>query len=53
MTASVLTGVLLARLGRDAESLQPDAPEPVRPRAGESAGGARGATGDRTREKKA
>ncbi|MBB2944053.1 hypothetical protein FB565_003782 [Actinoplanes lutulentus] len=33
VTASVLTGVLLARLGRDAGSLNPDAPEPVRPRA--------------------
>jgi hypothetical protein len=33
VTASVLTGVLLARLGRDAGSLEPDAPEPVRPRA--------------------
>ncbi|GIE74441.1 hypothetical protein Aph02nite_03910 [Actinoplanes philippinensis] len=32
VTASVLTGVLLARLGRDAGSLDPDAPEPVRPR---------------------
>ncbi|GAA4586698.1 hypothetical protein BJY16_007987 [Actinoplanes octamycinicus] len=31
VTASVLTGVLLARLGRDAEALDPDAPEPVRP----------------------
>ncbi|BBH71246.1 hypothetical protein ACTI_79310 [Actinoplanes sp. OR16] len=30
VTASVLTGVLLARLGRDAGSLDPDAPEPVR-----------------------
>ncbi|MFC7530743.1 hypothetical protein [Actinoplanes sp. GCM10030250] len=30
VTASVLTGVLLARLGRDAETLRPDAPEPVR-----------------------
>ncbi|BAL90625.1 hypothetical protein AMIS_54050 [Actinoplanes missouriensis 431] len=30
VTASVLTGVLLARLGRDAASLNPDAPEPVR-----------------------
>ncbi|WP_229074141.1 hypothetical protein [Actinoplanes sp. DH11] len=29
VTASVLTGVLLARLGRDAGSLNPDAPEPV------------------------
>ncbi|WP_433825361.1 hypothetical protein ACQP2E_24960 [Actinoplanes sp. CA-015351] len=33
VTASVLTGVLLARLGRDAGSLNPDAPEPVRQRA--------------------
>ncbi|GAA2708407.1 MULTISPECIES: hypothetical protein [Actinoplanes] len=32
VTASVLTGVLLARLGRDAAALDPDAPEPVRPR---------------------
>ncbi|WP_433790349.1 hypothetical protein [Actinoplanes sp. CA-252034] len=32
VTASVLTGVLLARLGRDAGSLDPEAPEPVRPR---------------------
>ncbi|BCJ40410.1 hypothetical protein GCM10010168_32700 [Actinoplanes ianthinogenes] len=31
VTASVLTGVLLARLGRDAEALDPDAPEPVHP----------------------
>lgn len=31
VTAGVLTGVLLARLGRDAETLRPDAPEPVRP----------------------
>ncbi|MEV6300382.1 hypothetical protein AB0M02_13335 [Actinoplanes sp. NPDC051861] len=30
VTASVLTGVLLARLGRDAQTLNPDAPEPVR-----------------------
>jgi hypothetical protein len=30
VTASVLTGVLLARLGRDAASLHPDAPEPLR-----------------------
>lgn len=30
VTASVLTGVLLARLGRDASSLAPDAPEPLR-----------------------
>ena len=40
VTASVLTGVLLARLGRDAGALNPDAPEPLRrpegpqPRAG-------------------
>lgn len=34
VTASVLTGVLLARLGRDADALDPDAPEPVRRRAG-------------------
>ncbi|GIF15926.1 hypothetical protein [Actinoplanes teichomyceticus] len=33
VTSSVLTGVLLARLGRDAGALDPDAPEPVRPRA--------------------
>ncbi len=32
VTASVLTGVLLARLGRDADALDPAAPEPVRPR---------------------
>ena len=44
VTASVLTGVLLARLGRDAESLQPDSPEPLRPRPEERAGGR---TGDR------
>ncbi|AEV86172.1 hypothetical protein ACWT_5155 [Actinoplanes sp. SE50] len=31
VTASVLTGVLLARLGRDAEALDPNAPEPLRP----------------------
>ncbi|WP_067501512.1 hypothetical protein [Actinoplanes sp. TFC3] len=30
VTASVLTGVLLARLGRDPDSLDPRAPEPVR-----------------------
>jgi hypothetical protein len=30
VTAGVLTGVLLARLGRDAASLKPDAPDPVR-----------------------
>ncbi len=30
VTASVLTGVLLARLGRDADTLDPAAPEPVR-----------------------
>jgi hypothetical protein len=30
VTAGVLTGVLLARLGRDAASLDPDAPEPLR-----------------------
>jgi hypothetical protein len=30
VTASVLTGVLLARLGRDAGSLDPAAPDPVR-----------------------
>ncbi|WP_436530062.1 hypothetical protein [Actinoplanes sp. HUAS TT8] len=35
VTASVLTGVLLARLGRDAGALDPAAPEPVRPREGE------------------
>jgi hypothetical protein len=29
VTSSVLTGVLLARLGRDAESLDPAAPEPL------------------------
>ena len=32
VTASVLTGVLLARLGRDPETLDPGAPEPLRPR---------------------
>lgn len=32
VTASVLTGVLLARLGRDADALDPSAPEPLRPR---------------------
>ena len=32
VTASVLTGVLLARLGRDPETLDPSAPEPLRPR---------------------
>jgi hypothetical protein len=30
VTAGVLTGVLLARLGRDATTLNPDAPEPLR-----------------------
>lgn len=30
VTAGVLTGVLLARLGRDATALDPDAPEPLR-----------------------
>ena len=30
VTAGVLTGVLLARLGRDAASLKPDAPDPLR-----------------------
>jgi hypothetical protein len=30
VTAGVLAGVLLARLGRDASTLDPDAPEPVR-----------------------
>jgi hypothetical protein len=30
VTASVLTGVLLARLGRDASALDPSAPEPLR-----------------------
>jgi hypothetical protein len=30
VTASVLTGVLLARLGRDASTLDPGAPEPLR-----------------------
>jgi hypothetical protein len=30
VTAGVLTGVLLARLGRDAATLDPDAPEPLR-----------------------
>jgi hypothetical protein len=37
VTASVLTGVLLARLGRDAAALDPDAPEPVRPPTGRPA----------------
>jgi hypothetical protein len=32
VTASVLTGVLLARLGRDPDTLDPGAPEPLRPR---------------------
>ncbi|GIE87757.1 hypothetical protein [Actinoplanes regularis] len=32
VTSSVLTGILLARLGRDAGALDPDAPEPLRPR---------------------
>ena len=32
VTASVLTGVLLARLGRDPATLDPGAPEPLRPR---------------------
>lgn len=32
VTASVLTGVLLARLGRDAATLDPSAPEPLRTR---------------------
>ncbi|WP_430784337.1 hypothetical protein [Actinoplanes sp. G11-F43] len=36
VTASVLTGVLLARLGRDAGSLDPNTPEPVRPRPDEA-----------------
>jgi hypothetical protein len=31
VTSSVLTGVLLARLGRDASALNPSAPEPPRP----------------------
>ncbi|MGA5299251.1 hypothetical protein ACPCHT_04950 [Nucisporomicrobium flavum] len=31
VTAGVLTGVLLARLGRDPATLDPSAPEPVRP----------------------
>jgi hypothetical protein len=30
VTAGVLTGVLLARLGRDAGALDPEAPEPLR-----------------------
>jgi hypothetical protein len=30
VTAGVLTGVLLARLGRDAAALDPEAPEPLR-----------------------
>ncbi|GLY00101.1 MULTISPECIES: hypothetical protein [Actinoplanes] len=38
VTASVLTGVLLARLGRDAGALNPDAPEPVHPGAGAAEG---------------
>ena len=32
VTASVLTGVLLARLGRDPATLDPGAPEPLQPR---------------------
>ena len=32
VTSSVLTGVLLARLGRDPATLDPSAPEPLRPR---------------------
>jgi hypothetical protein len=32
VTSSVLTGVLLARLGRDPATLDPGAPEPLRPR---------------------
>ncbi|GAA2534033.1 hypothetical protein [Winogradskya humida] len=32
VTAGVLTGVLLARLGRDPSTLDPKAPEPLRPR---------------------
>nr|BFE71069.1 hypothetical protein GCM10020092_043700 [Actinoplanes digitatis] len=32
VTASVLTGVLLARLGRDPATLDPNAPEPLPPR---------------------
>ncbi|XVU21790.1 hypothetical protein ACQPZJ_31540 [Actinoplanes sp. CA-054009] len=38
VTASVLTGVLLARLGRDAGTLDPSAPDPVRRPADESSG---------------
>jgi hypothetical protein len=36
VTASVLTGVLLARLGRDAATLDPSAPEPLRTRDGDA-----------------
>lgn len=36
VTASVLTGVLLARLGRDPESLDARAPEPLRTRNGDA-----------------
>jgi hypothetical protein len=36
VTAGVLTGVLLARLGRDATALDPDAPEPLRRPAAET-----------------
>lgn len=37
VTASVLTGVLLARLGRDASTLDPGAPEPLRRPSSEAA----------------
>ena len=36
VTASVLTGVLLARLGRDAATLDPAAPEPLSRRDGDA-----------------
>jgi hypothetical protein len=36
VTSSVLTGVLLARLGRDAATLDPSAPEPLRSRDGDA-----------------
>ncbi|MBU2664413.1 hypothetical protein KOI35_12995 [Actinoplanes bogorensis] len=42
VTASVLTGVLLARLGRDAGSLDPAAPDPVPGSADDSSGGSDG-----------
>jgi hypothetical protein len=39
VTSSVLTGVFLARLGRDASTLDPDSPEPARPAPGTPEGG--------------